>query len=366
MGGLSRFLAERIPYHALQFHIGRLGAVREGSPDGGPSAFSSAGSRAGIRVVQSLSEHIKGDLSWDRFLWARFVTFSRSFTVSRARLHAFEILDSNLAASSKSTLTLSASGVFDKHTADDAYVLTPIADMLNHARGPAVNARWEIGRRGFTVVTKRPVAQGEELFISYGETKDNGVFMFHYGFVEHGNPNEKVMINLRFDPSVQNSVVGSLDDAGLPFQLSGQPLKPEEFTTLMDVFRAHANAEAPGMAEVELEVLALRLLLRVLDREALQFTVPDRCVPVCVDLRENIIGLVDTLRLFARRCLAFLTGSQDPKSDAIAERFVLHARLYFGLWLRLGGKRFATSGGALDEAMAYGNVRSIDIMSELD
>mmetsp|Transcript_22703 Transcript_22703/g.29494 ORF Transcript_22703/g.29494 Transcript_22703/m.29494 type:complete len:445 (-) Transcript_22703:87-1421(-) len=64
------------------------------------------------------------------------------------------------------------------------YTMVPLFDMLNHNCSPNCIQSYDDATRSFQVKTARPVAKGEELLISYSDTKDCYAFMRTYGFPE--------------------------------------------------------------------------------------------------------------------------------------------------------------------------------------
>jgi len=92
-------------------------------------------------------------------------------------------------------------------------MLVPLIDMINHAGdwGGAINrgkeyvaqdiAAWELlppdqsscGAWEMVVKAIRPVEEGDEITMSYGE-RENDDFLVHYGFVPDGNPHDSVVL----------------------------------------------------------------------------------------------------------------------------------------------------------------------------
>lgn len=300
--------------------------------------------------------------AWQRFLWARFVTFSRTFTVSRVRLRMDEYMLDAKHMLEVPQLDSGKFGGFRRHEKDDAYVLAPLADMLNHGRGDGVNCRWEYRQGGFSVLTKRPVATGEELHFSYAETKDNSVFLVYYGFVELGNPNDKANLTLHFGGGSE-----------VPLIITGQPATVEDIIGVLGAARKHAAASAGVLLEVrptrDLEASALRLLLQAIQHKAARYAAPPNCPEVCAAYRSNFLALIGTWTNFLARALAFISGDNGSSGGSTGgittPRFLLHTRLYFGVWLRNGGDRFLVNEEALSEALTFGGVRYSDIMFEV-
>jgi hypothetical protein len=202
-----------------------------------------------LAILQSLPASSGLDLSRERYLWARFMSFSRTFTVARLRLNMDSTMNGlpelpafaqNLWASSK--------------VSDEASVLVPLADMLNHAQSP--NCDWSYsGRDGFTVKTKRPVAAGEELHISYG-AKQNQLFLAHYGFVDKGTPGDKWDLTLQLAGLIDEDVISAVvddkgsvqspdaDDFHVVMRIeAGNPSAPDELQDLLDKFRDRASRQ---------------------------------------------------------------------------------------------------------------------------
>eukprot|EP00954_Amorphochlora_amoebiformis_P029444 1393171-Amorphochlora_amoeboformis.AAC.1 len=59
--------------------------------------------------------------------------------------------------------------------------LVPYADMLNHITDKQTDWQYDDKRKGYTMITNRGVARGEQIFDSYGR-KCNGRYFVNYGF----------------------------------------------------------------------------------------------------------------------------------------------------------------------------------------
>ncbi|KAJ1493408.1 hypothetical protein T484DRAFT_1768459 [Baffinella frigidus] len=90
------------------------------------------------------------------------------------------------------------------------YVLAPRIDMINHRGGSKSQVTYQALQASFEVVAAAPVAEGEEVFISYGTrsndqllqyyegkevfisygTRSNDQLLQYYGFVENNNPDD--------------------------------------------------------------------------------------------------------------------------------------------------------------------------------
>lgn len=310
-----------------------------------------------LALMQSLPASSTVDVSRDRYLWARFMTFSRTFTVSRIRLN----MDSTL--NGLPDMPRFAQNLWSgSQASDEASVIVPIADMLNH--GQSVNCDWKYsGGSGFTITTRRPVAAGEELLISYG-AKQNQLFMAHYGFIDAGAPGDQWDLPLRISADEADDaarVVMKVD--------AGGPTPPEDLQELLSVFRKQArkelgmtdNAEngvAGGVGTADVEAKALRLFAASLRREAQAYDASDSGLPVCVAYRENCRRLIGTWLVFAERAAALVEGVEPPDDSWLTvPRFLRYVRLYFGLWLTgHGGSRMAKSREALQDARIYGKM----------
>jgi len=307
--------------------------------------------------IQSLPASSSIDMSRDRYLWARFMTFSRTFTVSRIRLN----MDSTL--SGLPDMPKFAANLWSGSKAsDEASVIVPIADMLNH--GQSINCDWRYsGGNGFTITTKRPVVAGEELLISYG-AKQNQLFLAHYGFIDAGASGDQWELPLLI------SADQAADAARVVLKVdAGSPTPPESLEVLLNACRQQARKElgmtddaesgaAGGVATAGVEAKALRLLASSLRREMQAYDASDSGLPVCAAYRENSRRLIGTWLVFAERAAALVEGVEPPDDSWLTvPRFLRYARLYFGLWLTgQGGGRLAKSREALQDARVYGKM----------
>mmetsp|Transcript_3916 Transcript_3916/g.7502 ORF Transcript_3916/g.7502 Transcript_3916/m.7502 type:complete len:601 (+) Transcript_3916:115-1917(+) len=64
--------------------------------------------------------------------------------------------------------------------------LVPYADMLNHITEKQTDWQYDDKRKGYTMITNRHVARGEQIFDSYGR-KCNGRYFVNYGFTIDNN-----------------------------------------------------------------------------------------------------------------------------------------------------------------------------------
>jgi len=310
-----------------------------------------------LALMQSLPSSSTVNLSRDRYLWARFMTFSRTFTVSRIRLH----MDSTI--SGLPEMPRFAQKLWnDAKVSDEASVIVPVADMLNH--GQSVNCDWKYsGESGFTITTNRPVAAGQELLITYG-AKQNQLFLAHYGFIDAGAPGDQ------WDLPLQISTDQAADTARVVLKVdAGSPTPPEDLQELLNAFRKQAQKElglrddaesvsSGGVATADVEAKALRLFAAALRREVETYDASDSGLPVCVAYRENSRRLLGTWLVFAERAAALIEGVEPPDDSWLTvPRFLRYVRLYFGLWLNgQGGGRLAKSREAYHQARAYGKM----------
>jgi len=123
---------------------------------------------------------------------ARFSVFSRTFTLSRMKLN-FDV-QMNMG---KLWTSSSKHGLGGDVGKDEAMAMIPLADMINHVESPSANAKWKYEGMGsgFAIKTKRPIAAGEEFYMSYGD-KGNDMFLAHYGFIVPGNRHDKLVVDL--------------------------------------------------------------------------------------------------------------------------------------------------------------------------
>ncbi|KAL2912058.1 hypothetical protein HK105_208487 [Polyrhizophydium stewartii] len=75
----------------------------------------------------------------------------------------------------------------------DDLVIVPLIDFANHS--PTPNAYWCLTERGMELRLKEPLAEGDEIFISYGD-KPNEELLFTHGFIVPGNSNRVVVFKV--------------------------------------------------------------------------------------------------------------------------------------------------------------------------
>jgi len=337
-----------------------------------------------FQVLQELSGKDLGSTAKERFFWARLVSFSRTFTVSRMLLS----FDLTMTGGPRQRLPDAdivqvLESMPDKPTRDDVKetsIFVPLADMINHRRGKLVNCHWEYkSEKGFVVTAKRDLLRGEELFITYGN-KGNDIFFLHYGFAELGNPHDAIDVILPFPLSGEHwnadAVESEAADVATDASAGGEsPLmqlridgnKPSNVKGLRIIFDAsHAavrNQSQPELIadEERLEYLSLALLLEIFEHESQNYNHESGCPSVCESFRTSRQALIVTWRRFLQVALSFIEGTWPPPGAPLPERFELHARLHFGIWMTVIGKEFAPSREVMTEAAAYGAVSFLDL-----
>jgi len=316
-------------------------------------------------IFRQLSPAESARITWDRYIWARMVSFSRTFGVPRSRLLVDLIMSKGIESSdlAPKRLVASESGT-QAQNSDDASIFAPLADMINHGHGKALNCKWEYTSKGLVIRATKPIKVGEQLFIDYGD-KDNGIFLAHYGFVLAGNHKDKLTLQLRL-----NSTDSSKDaNISLPVEAS-KPSAHDEFIQILKICRNHAKALSnEGASSETIEKTALTSLVDALDKSTTWDVEmqPVSCPTTCIEYRRNLNELVNTWRAFALCAIAFMESSSIANcSKLTTRRFELHARLYFGNWLRTDGRQFAQSHELLLEAEYYGNVRYLDLLFDAD
>jgi SET domain len=143
------------------------------------------------------------ETTFELFLWAFSVTESRAFDLTKT------VRESSAACPNPGE-TADDDGTDDGSSSEEDVtltVLTPFADMMNHSChdsdvtvvADACHPEGEdrtADSKGFQMrVKSRPVAAGEQLFISYGAL-DNSMLLLHYGFATPGNPHDKIPLQL--------------------------------------------------------------------------------------------------------------------------------------------------------------------------
>eukprot|EP00241_Pyramimonas_parkeae_P015824 CAMPEP_0114288172 /NCGR_PEP_ID=MMETSP0059-20121206/6669_1 /TAXON_ID=36894 /ORGANISM="Pyramimonas parkeae, Strain CCMP726" /LENGTH=500 /DNA_ID=CAMNT_0001409301 /DNA_START=38 /DNA_END=1540 /DNA_ORIENTATION=+ len=83
----------------------------------------------------------------------------------------------------------------------DALALVPFADFLNHSPDSAAFIDYDAGKQRVVLVPERSYAQGEQVFVSYGE-KSSAELLLTYGFVPPAgtNPHNFVNVEVSLDP----------------------------------------------------------------------------------------------------------------------------------------------------------------------
>lgn len=324
------------------------------------------------RILRTEFEFFSGfgdvfeELTWYEFSRARFVSFSRTFTVSKMALMMHMAIAKGPRTRDIPTQVPLLEAVSGRK-ADEAAVYVPLADMINHRRGKGASCSWEYdgGGQGFLIKTKRPISAGEELFITYGE-KASDILLTHYGFVEVPNPSESLTLNLRIRPGA---------DPAVPLEISGdKPSAGEELLAVLAAFRTAAKREGEEEGAAVIEERALQLLSASLEAEdVLLSTAPGiqdgdseavQHAP-CVALRTLLRDLLAIWRRWVDAALRFLGGELlDPDEGAEAGKLWLHSRLYFGNWLGQGAKRYARSKESRFVAQEFGRVSYIDLLDD--
>lgn len=299
------------------------------------------------KIIKEMAANVSVKVTKDQFFWARFVSFSRTFTASRA-----DLLSDLSMANGNSSLAAESTDVNAAEVKES--VFAPLADMINHASERDVNCDWRYKRqKGFVVVTKRPLIAGEELFISYG-SKPNDMFLSHYGFVEHGNPRDAIEVMLPLPKSHPKFGV----KMGMPLRIDGAlPAEPEVVKTVLAASRmlARRKAGSANIDEAQLESLALGTLLHSFEEVSEMYAAPAMSPSSCMSYRESQKALLGTWLRFTKAALAFLSGSWPPEGSLLPENLEVLARSYFGIWLGTLGKELQAKGSWL-EAFSYGNV----------
>ena len=90
--------------------------------------------------------------------------------------------------------------------------MIPIADMFNHNVPASLFYSWsrEESKEGIRFHAEREIAQGEEVFITYGDTNTNDYLLAHYGFVLPENPN-KMKVSLKRESSDKGGLDVNVD-----------------------------------------------------------------------------------------------------------------------------------------------------------
>mmetsp|Transcript_3718 Transcript_3718/g.5072 ORF Transcript_3718/g.5072 Transcript_3718/m.5072 type:complete len:603 (+) Transcript_3718:247-2055(+) len=79
--------------------------------------------------------------------------------------------------------------------------LVPYADMLNHITDKQTDWQYDDKRKGYTMITNRAVARGEQIFDSYGR-KCNGRYFVNYGFtIDNNFIDNDAVFKVRLPPS---------------------------------------------------------------------------------------------------------------------------------------------------------------------
>jgi len=91
---------------------------------------------------------------------------------------------------------------------------------------------------------------------------------------------------------------------------------------------------------------------------------------VCVAYRESLKALLGTWKVFAEHALGLLEpGSTSAWSEPAPEHYLIHARLYFGIWFRNKGKRVVSldkAASLLPQAQEFGSVSYMDTIPEVE
>lgn len=311
-------------------------------------------------------------LTKDKYLHARFCSFSRTFTVSKLRLEADALM------SRGPTLPwlpeTEIDGLTKMRGKDEASIFAPLADMINHARGGLVNCVWKYtATDGFVIRTRRALPKGTELFISYGD-KENTIFFPYYGFVDTGNPNEKLTVSLDFARLAKEDGLPANTEVPEMVNLDLQLAKPATTNILEDVLkgcRAYATLQSKSADQDKAmaEVAAFKVLQRLIAIQEAEYRGAGDLPSVCTAYRGTWLELLAVWRSFATSALAVIAVSNEgtfkPDESLKVPQAVLQARLYFGVWFRLWGKRLVENDEAFEAAHEYGRVSFLDVIEDL-
>ncbi|CAM6046885.1 unnamed protein product [Sphagnum compactum] len=142
-----------------------------------------------------------------RLRWALGVAWSRSFTM---------------------TMTIGAK-------IQDAHMLIPYADMINHSFEPTCSYRWRKRDRMLEVVINagQTIQEGDEMTFNYMEKAPNSKYMQMYGFSSAINPWDSVMFsgNARIH---LDSFLSAFNIGGMPDEYYYNEAAAEEVDTFVD------------------------------------------------------------------------------------------------------------------------------------
>ncbi|KAJ3182496.1 hypothetical protein HDU85_002594 [Gaertneriomyces sp. JEL0708] len=193
----------------------------------------------------------QGDVSWERYLWADQVFWSR-------------VLDLGTA--------FSCEGIASK---GDDYHLVPLIDFCNHSFDNQI--RWHVAATGTddgwqielrtTNAETRTIQPGTELFISYGD-KPNAELFFVYNFAVQDNPYHSIRVRPPFledgmpddDVKEDHEVETEVADSGL------SPLSVQDKIAFMKALDLPSQLELRTLSRAE---YADDLTKGLLSREAL-------------------------------------------------------------------------------------------------
>merc|ERR1712146_734385 len=109
------------------------------------------------------------------------------------------------------------------------------------------------------------------------------------------------------------------------------------------------------MNDSQVERLSLELLLQAFDKACRIYRWQEDCPSACVAFRESRLALIGTWRRFLQAAIAFLDARWPPEGKPLPDRFELHARLHFGIWMSIN-RRILPSNAHTAEAAEYGGV----------
>merc|ERR1712228_934748 len=157
-------------------------------------------------------------------------------------------------------------------------------------------------------------------------------------------------------------------------QISGKaPAQMDTFDGVLESCREATLQDGESLesvtdrAEFDVEVAALKALMQALHTEEARLDKSLSNLTACDSFRKNRQALLGSWSTFAKRAPSLLVDKEFPEeASTSAEPYILHARLYFGLWMRSAGQRLAYRNSiaveTIQSALDFGSITYFDTL----
>ena len=212
--------------------------------------------------LQTVWEDIGTSVSWDSWLWAHAIVWSRAVGLEHAP---------------ESVITYNDDGGSDGTNNKAEGALLPIFDMINH-HGTCANSIMEIRDQGVAIVTTQDIAVGREVFFNYHPNATIRFMLRGYGFIPTTGPYHQVFRVEQTNIHLQISIISLLHE--------------EESNCMVQLERV--NYQSRAGSSIMTFVLTDRPMTSILLEHDAHVT--KAAVGCCRIVRDSIIGSVNGYR----------------------------------------------------------------------